>query len=68
VGKTTTAINLAACLAQSGERVLLVDMDSQANASHGMGARVSKGEPTILALLLGDCGIASIIHTSSLAG
>jgi len=68
VGKTTTAINLAACLAQSGERVLLVDMDSQANASHGLGVRVSKGEPAILDVLLGDCGIASIIRPSSVAG
>src|SRR5258708_31220637 len=41
VGKTTTTINVAACLAQAGERVLVVDLDPQANATSGLGMRAN---------------------------
>ena len=41
VGKTTTAVNVGACLAEAGERVLLVDLDPQANATSGLGARAN---------------------------
>src|SRR3954463_4441101 len=41
VGKTTTAINLAACLAEAGERSLVVDLDPQANATSGLGERAN---------------------------
>ena len=41
VGKTTTAVNLAACLAEAGERCLLVDLDPQANATSGLGLRAN---------------------------
>ena len=68
VGKTTTAINLAASLAQSGESVLLVDMDSQANASHGLGVRVPHGEASILEVLMGEQSLVDIIRNSSVPG
>jgi chromosome partitioning protein len=68
VGKTTTAINLAASLAQAGERVLLIDMDSQANASHGLGVRLSQGAPAILDVLLGEQALSAVARPSSVRG
>jgi chromosome partitioning protein len=50
VGKTTTAVNLAACLAEAGERTLVVDLDPQANATSGLGLRA---EPAAAELLDG---------------
>jgi chromosome partitioning protein len=41
VGKTTTAVNLAACLAEAGERTLVIDLDPQANATSGLGERAN---------------------------
>src|SRR6059058_2687711 len=41
VGKTTTTINVAACLAEAGERALVVDLDPQANATSGLGMRAN---------------------------
>ncbi len=52
VGKTTTAINLSACLAASKKRTLLVDMDPQANATSGLGIHKNKLETTIYNCLL----------------
>jgi len=54
VAKTTTAINLAAALAERGQRVLLVDLDPQGNASTGLGIGPDQREPSSYDLLLGD--------------
>ncbi len=68
VGKTTTAINVAATLAQAGERVLLIDADSQANATTGLGMRVAPGEPSILEVLLGERTLAEVIRPTGVPG
>jgi chromosome partitioning protein len=53
VGKTTTSINLAACMAAAGQRILLVDLDPQANATSGLGLEKTEGA-SLYGPLLGD--------------
>lgn len=58
VGKTTTAVNLATGLAAVGQRVLLIDLDPQGNASTGLGVDRANRQKTVYEVLLGECALA----------
>lgn len=60
VGKTTTAVNLAACLAAQEKRVLLIDLDPQGNATTGCGIFKKDALPTVYQLLLGMAGLDQV--------
>lgn len=64
VGKTTTAINLSASLAEAGKRVLIIDMDPQGNTTSGLGIEKNEIENTVYELLLGQCEIQQCIQKS----
>ncbi len=68
VGKTTTAINLAASLAVSDIRVLLIDSDPQGNATSGLGILKSADRPSLYHVLLGEAEIKSAIVKTELDG
>lgn len=79
VGKTTTSINLAASLVKRGQRILLIDMDPQGNATVGCGVNSSQLENTIYDVLLGEatadqaiveseCGVHVMSANGDLAG
>ena len=55
VGKSTTAINLSACLAEAGKKVLTIDMDPQGNTTSGLGVDKDNLENTVYELILGEC-------------
>lgn len=65
VGKTTTAVNLAASLALLGKKTLLVDMDPQANASSGVGVRAGEEAPTTYEILMGDASFDDSVRATS---
>ncbi|HUH07247.1 MAG TPA: ParA family protein [Egibacteraceae bacterium] len=66
VGKTTTAVSLAAALADLHCRVLLVDLDPQGNATSGVGMRVAQGQPTVYDVLVDGKDIEDVIEPTSL--
>lgn len=68
VAKTTTAINLAAGLAEIGRKVLVVDMDPQGNASTGLGIGLNQRDLTIYDLLLGDADPAAVVVETTTTG
>jgi len=62
VGKTTTAINLAACIAMKGYKVLLVDSDPQGNASSGLGVNRNKVQNCIYKLIIGEAEFKDVVY------
>ena len=64
VGKTTTAINLSACLAEAGQRVLTVDFDPQGNTTSGLGLEKGNIDNTVYELLMGECTVEQCIKPS----
>lgn len=61
VGKTTTAINLSACLAEKGQKVLAIDMDPQGNMTSGLGVDKDQVENSVYDLIIGQTGIEECI-------
>lgn len=57
VGKTTTAINLSSCLAELGQRVLVIDADPQGNTTSGLGYEKDEQEYTLYELMIGECTV-----------
>ncbi|TAN37952.1 MAG: ParA family protein [Nitrospirae bacterium] len=66
VGKTTTAVNLAASLALSGEKILLVDIDPQGNSTSGLGIVKDELENSIYNVLSGDCSINDALAVTAI--
>ncbi|MDY6935332.1 MAG: AAA family ATPase [Spirochaetota bacterium] len=66
VGKTTTSINLSAFLAEKGQRVLIIDIDPQANAGYGLGINTKELDTTIYDVLIGQVQIEDAIVKSGI--
>lgn len=64
VGKTTTTINLSACLAEQGQKVLVIDVDPQGNTTSGLGIDKNNTENTVYELMLGEASINDCIYKS----
>src|SRR5579864_8786790 len=68
VGKTTTAINLGAALAELGHPVLLVDLDPQANSTSGLGFDPTRARLTVYHLLTGEATLEEVAQPTSQTG
>jgi len=68
VGKTTTNVNLATCLAQAGKRVLVADMDPQGNTTSGFGVDKHNLENSIYTLLLGEAYLEQVTVETGIEG
>ncbi len=66
VGKTTTTVNLASCLAAIEKKTLLVDMDPQGNSTSGVGLDKNECEPNIYKVLMGEADILETIRPTEL--
>src|SRR5437762_10560689 len=65
VGKTTTAVNLAAGLARRGNKVLLVDLDIQGSASATLGLKLKEGDPSVAECLIHERQIEHIVRETA---
>lgn len=61
VGKTTTAVNLSAALAEKGKKILLIDSDAQGNATSGLGIKIEKGRKTLYNVITEEEPMSSAI-------
>ena len=68
VGKTTTAINLSACLAEAGKKVLTIDADQQGNTTSGLGLEKNAIENTIYNVFLGEVDINDVKQSTCMEG
>lgn len=66
VGKTTTAVNLSACLAAAEKKTLIIDMDPQGNASSGFGYTLDRDEDSIYSVLIGEKDLPDIVRSTEI--